>query len=113
MHRKLASAALRGGAAAVDVDDIRDAVEREVRDTERHDRPADALQRPGDDTRTRDRRNHREMHAHRNDEPHPGGQRTGRRVTIPAIGRPLDRERDPVREQNEPERGPPRTALRP
>ena len=85
MHRELASAAIRGGAAAVHVDNVRDAMKGEVRDTERNDRHADAPQRTDDQIRTQDRRDHRDVHGHCHDEPRPAAQPTARRRD------PLDR----------------------
>ena len=58
-------------------------MKREIRDAERHDRLADAVQRPGDETRARDRHHRRDVHAHRNDEPRPRGQRAGRASRFP------------------------------
>ena len=88
---KLASAAVCGAATAVHVDEVRDAMKREIRDTEWNNPPGNAPERAGDRAGAEDRRNHRDVRDHGYDEP---------RQLSPAAGT-LDRERDPVREQHE------------
>ncbi len=100
VNRQLTAAAVRGGAAAVHVDEVRDAVKREIGGAERNQRGGDTGRPDRHRARTRHRCDRRDVDSDGRAKPRTR-HGPARGLWVRLRDRALDRERDPVREQHE------------